>query len=187
MTQNQEEEKICVSERLFLSWEERSEAWPWGCTGSCEDTGQAEQVRKDGSGAQGPRSDQRTDSILGGSPASHRNMWQDLAAGPSRPSTPCSRSLTGAGPFCHRVQFPCGIFVSTFYGFKESDNTGRERHLEPRTRIEFPMKIATLQEGLFPSFPCRPYPNRLQRGGGSNSGWPMWLVSWTPGKHLIAE
>lgn len=53
-----------------------------------------------------------------------------------------SRSLTGAWWFRHRILFLCGIFASTFYSFKKSDNTGGERRLGPRTRIEFPIKIA---------------------------------------------
>ena len=97
------------------------------------------------------------------------SMWQDLAAGfwgsstsqgPEYPRQACSRSLTRAWVFCHRIQFPCGMFVSTFHSFKKSDNIGRERHSGPRTRIEFPIKTATLQKPLFPTVPpCKPYPD----------------------------
>lgn len=101
----------------------------------------------------------RRDSNSGGSVASHaacgRTQLQVFRDHPlpryqNASAQGSSRSLAGAWSFYHRIRFPCGIFVSTFYSFKKTDNTGRERRLEPRTRIEFLMKIATLQEPLFP-------------------------------------
>lgn len=93
------------------------------------------------------------DSDSEGSFASHSHTWQDPAASLLESSTSlglgylcprrtCSGSLTGDWRFRHRIRFPCGRFVSTFYSFKESDNIGGERYLGPRTRIEFPMKTA---------------------------------------------
>lgn len=131
------------------------------CFWSCVNTCRAQQVREDGSGAQGPLVRSRgetatqeavlpaTQHVAGPSSGLPRSPTSSVPECLS-PRQACSRSLAGAWSFCHRIRFPCGIFVSTFYSFKKTDNTGRERHLEPRTRIEFLMKIATLQEPLFP-------------------------------------
>lgn len=112
-----------------------------------------------------------------------RSTWQKLAASLSRSPRPgcwmeylhlrqaCSSSLTRAWSFCHGIRFPCGIFLSTFCSFKKSDNTGRERHLEPRSRIKFLMKIATLQEPLFPIVFHASLPQTTsQRWGGGGGG-----------------
>lgn len=94
----------------------------------------------------------------------------------------------GSRSFRHRVQFPSGVFVSTFYSFTMSDNTGRERHSEPRTRMEFLMKIATLQEPLsptvFPTSRTQPHPEDAE---GETQGGMMWSVSRSPRKHLMTD